>query len=100
MHSAIRSPEFSPIGPIGLQAVGDDLDRRLGDASFQPRGFFGVSLINEAGRWRAVIARHEIERRAHKALGARFRLTVTNFPIARPTRYRIATLSWICCGTM
>jgi hypothetical protein len=32
-------------------------DRRLGTASFQPCGFFGVSLINEAGRWRAVIAR-------------------------------------------
>ena len=32
-------------------------DRRLGTASFQPRSFFGVSLINEAGRWRAVIAR-------------------------------------------
>ena len=25
MHSAIRSPEFDPIGTIGLQAVGDDL---------------------------------------------------------------------------
>ena len=32
-------------------------DRRLGTASFQPCSFFGVSLINEAGRWRAVIAR-------------------------------------------
>src|SRR5262249_14057770 len=32
-------------------------DRRLGTASFQPCGFFGVSLINEARRWRAVIAR-------------------------------------------
>jgi hypothetical protein len=25
MHSAIRSPEFSPIGGIALRAVGDDL---------------------------------------------------------------------------
>jgi len=32
-------------------------DRRLGTASFQPCGFFGVSLSNEARRWRAVIAR-------------------------------------------
>jgi hypothetical protein len=34
MHSAIRSPEFNPIGPIDLRAVGDDLDRRLGTHHF------------------------------------------------------------------
>src|SRR5262249_17682201 len=31
---------------------------------------------------------------------ARFRFTVPNFSIARPARYRIATLSLICCGTI
>jgi hypothetical protein len=58
MHSAIRSPKFNPIGAIGLRAwVMILFDRQLGTASFQPCSFFGVSLINEAGRWRAVIAR-------------------------------------------
>jgi len=36
MHSAIHSPEFNPIGAIGLRAVGDDLDRRLGTHHFNP----------------------------------------------------------------
>jgi len=41
--------------------------------------------------WRTQNARH---------WSARFCFTVPNFPIARPARYRIATLSLICCGTM
>ena len=54
-------------------------DRRLGMASFQPCGFFGVS-DQWARRWRCRnCTRHEIERRPDKALGARFRFTVPKF---------------------
>jgi hypothetical protein len=74
-------------------------DRRLGAHHFN--GFFGVSLINEAGRWRAVIARgmkSSAGQTRHWVRG--FALPFQIFPIARPVRYGIATLSQVCCGTM
>jgi hypothetical protein len=69
-------------------------DRRLGMASFQPCGFFGVSLINGPAGGVAVIARgmkSSAGQTRHWVRG--FDFTVPNFPIARTARYGIATLS-------
>jgi len=78
--------------PSGL---GDDLVwPSVRDGIISTLRFLRRQLDQWARRWRCRnCTRHEIERRPDKALGARFRFTVPNFPIARTARYGIATLS-------
>lgn len=91
-------------------------DSRLCSAPVNPCGFFGETCAPARG----VIEKKSPGRRGLSWMGetlavsgltvtptgnaafgsARFCFTVPNFPIARPARYRIATLTLICCGTM
>jgi hypothetical protein len=65
-------------------------DRRLGMASFQPCGFFGVSLINGPAGGVAGM-KSSAGQTWHWVRG--FALPFQNFPIARTAPYGMATLS-------
>src|SRR5262249_37326149 len=71
---------------LQIQALRDALGHP--QSEIQPPMFF-----RPLGLGPELVGRAVGDGRADKALGARFRFTVQNFPIARTARYGIATLS-------